>query len=363
VFDQVLRIVEKQGLLKGKVVGVDSTYLRADASMKTIVRRDTAEGYQQYLRRLAKESGIKEPTAEDLRRMDRKRQGKRTSNKDWQSPVDPDSRVARLKDGRTRLAHKAEHVVDMESGAIAHADILDATSGDASTITDSLDAADARLSRVREKNDDDHDDTPPAGGSSDAPSTAKHIKEVCGDKGYHKAKTLRDIERRGIRSYIPERKQSGKRRFTDKGGYLTCLAFHKNRARVRRAKGKALQRRRGELIERTFAHICETGGHRRVRLRGRDNIRKRYLIQTAAFNLAVVMRKIIGVGTPRGFADAKKGLVSVLLVLWGLMRSLSTVYNRRLSWVTHYASPCPMRDFTLPMTTAAPALHARSTGC
>lgn len=315
VFELVLRIVEDNGLLKGKVVGVDSTYLRADASMKSIVRKDTGEGYQEYLRGLAKEAGINNPKAEDLRKMDRKRKGKKTSNQDWESPVDEDSRVARLKDGRTRLAHKAEHVVDMDSGAIVHADIQDATAGDATTIIESLDNADEMLSRTKDDHSDD-DDAPPPSSGDDSPRQAKHIKEVCGDKGYHKAETLREIEKRGIRSYIPEREQKGKRRFTDKGGFCTSRAFHGNRARVSRAKSKALQRKRGELIERSFAHICETGGHRRVRLRGRQNIRKRYLIQTAGFNLGVVLRKLIGFGTPRGLANARDEAKSALFVLW-----------------------------------------------
>lgn len=353
VFELVLRIVEDKGLLKGKVVGVDSTYLRADASMKSIVRKDTGQGYQEYLRRLAKEAGIENPTAEDLRKMDRKRKGKRTSNKDWESPVDKDSRVARLKDGRTRLAHKAEHVVDMESGAIIHADIQDATVGDASTIAEGLDAADERLSRNR---DDDNDETPSGSDTEDAPRRAEHIKEVCADKGYHKAQTIREIEQRGIRSYIPERDQKGPRRFTDKGGRCTYRAFHKNRARVRRAKGKALQRKRGELIERSFAHICETGGHRRVRLRGRENIRKRYLLQTAGFNLGVVLRKLIGRGTPRGLVDARKGLHFALFVLWVALRPVAAAASAPRWWLPSY------QMFTSAVTPRG-LFVATSTGC
>lgn len=331
VFDFALGVVDKHGLLRGKVVGVDSTYLRADASMKGIVRRDTEEGYNAYLERLAKDAGIEEPSAEDLRRMDRTREGKRTSNKDWKSPVDDDARIARMKDGTTRLSHKAEHVVDMEAGAIVHAEILDATTGDASSIVDSVDKADARLTSIR--SDDDDDGAPPAS-SEDGPRETKQIKEACGDKGYHKATTIRELERRGVRTYIPERKQRGKRRFTDKGGWCTARAVYKNRARVGRAKGKALQRKRGELIERSFAHVLETGGHRRARLRGRDNITKRYLVHVAGFNLSLVLRKLLGFGTPRGYTSARKGLLAVyfvLLVLWASIRAMSAT----LLWQWH----------------------------
>lgn len=311
VFDLVLGIVDEHGLLNGKVAGVDSTYLRADASMKSIVRRDTGDGYNAYLARLANDAGIQEPTAEDLRRMDRTRKGKRTSNKKWESPTDDDARIARMKDGTTRLAHKAEHVARMKSGAVVHADVLDATTGDASSLVDSVSKADERLSHVR----DDDDDAPGASCGPELPPT-KHIKEVCGDKGYHKAMTIRELQRRGVRTYIPERKQKGQRRFTDKGGWFTARAVYANRARVNRSKGKALQRKRGELIERSFAHILETGGHRRVRLRGRANITKRYLVHVAGFNLSVVLRQLLGFGTPRGFASAPERLFAAFLVLW-----------------------------------------------
>jgi transposase len=235
VFDLVLGIVDEHGLLNGKVAGVDSTYLRADASMKSIVRRDTGDGYNAYLARLANDAGVQEPTAEDLRRMDRTRKAKRTSNKHWESPVDGDARIARMKDGTTRLAHKAEHVVDMESGAVVHADVLDATTGDASSIVDSVGKADERLSHVRNDDDDDA----PGASSGDEPRPTKHIKEVCGDKGYHKAITIRELQRRGVRTYIPERKQKGQRRFTDKGGWFTARAVYANRARSKPLQGQS----------------------------------------------------------------------------------------------------------------------------
>ena len=208
-----------------------------------------------------------------------------------------------MKNGTTRLAHKAEHVVDMQAGVIIHAEILDATTGDPSSIVDSIDKADTRLGAIR----DDDDDDAPLASSGDGPCATKQIKEACGDKGYHKATTIRELERRGVRTYIPERKQRGKRRFTDKGGWCTARAVYKNRARVARAKGKALQRKRGELIERTFAHVLETGGLRRARLRGRDNITKRYLVHIAGLSPKLGVTQAAGLWHPARVRGCPKG--------------------------------------------------------
>lgn len=306
VFCFVLRVLQEKGLARGEVVGVDSTYLRADASMKTIVRRDSGESYKEYLRRLAREAGIENASDEELRRMDRKRKGKKTSNADWKSSTDADAEIVRLKDGRTRLGYKAEHVVDMESGALVGVDVMAATTGDASSIEESLARADENLARDADEDDRDEDDT--MGGSTT-------IKEVVADKGYHKASTIRSLKSKRIRTYIPERRQNGERHWAAHGGRETARAVYENRARVKRAKSKKLQRRRGELIERSFAHVCETGQHRRVRLRGRSNVRKRYLIQTTGFNLGILMRSIIGVGTPREAVNRAAALAEALLAL------------------------------------------------
>ncbi len=312
VFRFVMRILNEKGLTQGKVAGVDATYLRADASMKTIVRKGSGEGYKGYLRKLAKEAGIEQPTDEDLRRLDRKRKGKKASNEEWESPIDPDAEIVRLKDGRTRLGYKAEHVVDMESGALLAADVMAATTSDATSLKSSLEQAEQNLDRVNDDDDDERDD------DDDAPGSGRHIEEVTGDKGYHKASTIRELDEDGVRTYIPERIQHGKRRWERHGGRKTAEAVYRNRARMKRAKGKALQRKRGELIERSFAHVCETGQHRRVRLRGEENVRKRYLVQAAAFNLGLLMRTLFGVGTPREAVNRLKAILALLrtLVLW-----------------------------------------------
>jgi transposase len=318
VFRFVMRVLNEKGLLRGKVAGIDSTYLRADASMKSIVRKGSGEGYKGYLRKLAKEAGIEQPTDEELRRFDRNRKGKKTSNEEWESPTDPDAEIVRLKDGRTRLGYKAEHVVDMETGALLAVDVMPATTSDAASIERSVELAEKNVERAvstdendendeSDKNDDDDDNA--AGGS-------RHIRELTADKGYHKATTIRSLDEKRVRTYIPERAQAGKRHWDKHGGRATAQAVYRNRARVQRAKGKGLQRKRGELIERSFAHVCETGQHRRVRLRGEENVRKRYLIQAAAYNLSLLMRQMLGAGTPREAAarlEATFPLVSALI--------------------------------------------------
>jgi transposase len=315
VFRFVLGIVESKGLLRGKVAGVDSTYLRADASMKTIVRKDTGDDYTTYLKKLCEAHGVENPTVEDARRMDRKRKGKKTSNKDWESPTDAGARIVRLKDGRTRLGYKAEHVVDLETGAVVAAEMYSADDADTATLRSSLEAARENVAAVRAESNcegsrDDHDDAPPPAAPS---GESRPMIEVVSDKGYHKVQLLFELGRAEYRTYIPVPDQKGRRSFTDKGGMLAREAFHHNRVRVRRAKGKKLLRLRGERIERTFALACETGAHRRVRLRGRDNARKRYIAHVAALNLGLVMRTLFGHGTPRQAADAV--LAALIMVL------------------------------------------------
>jgi hypothetical protein len=336
VFRFVLGIVERHGLLRGRVVGVDSTYLRADASMKAIVRRDTGEAYQEYLKKLAQEAGIEEPTAEDCRRLDRKRK-KRTSNKEWESKTDPDAKITRLKDGRTRLGYKAEHVVDLETGAIIAAPVHPADQADTATIIESLECARENVHAVVEiltelepKDTDDDDPAPPTAPVSHEPAEEQPAVDVFGDKGYHSASVINKLEESGFRPYIPERKQSGKRHWSDKGGRKVARAVYRNRARLKSKRSRRLHRMRGERVERTFALICETGAARRTRLRGKTNMEKRYRIQAAAANLGLVLRKLIRVGTPRAFHSARARLARAGLRLFSLVCLLMAVIGRAL---------------------------------
>jgi len=281
IFDEVFRFVldcaREQGLLKGKTVAVDATFLEASAAMKSIVRRDTGENWGEYIKRLAEEEGVENPRDEDARRLDRKRK-KSVSNEDWESKTDPDSRIAKMKDGRTHLAYKAEHAVDLDTDIVVAASIYRADHSDYDSLAVTLDDANEHLAAVDED---------------------LAIEEAVMDKGYHKVDTLVECEQRDIRSYIPERKTSGRRKWKDKPA-ASEHAFRANRRRVRGPRNASLQRRRSEYVERTFAHSCESGGGRRSHLRGLYDVGKRWIAHLAARNLGVIIRSITGVGTPRG---------------------------------------------------------------
>jgi transposase len=295
VFQFVLAIAETKKLIGGKTVGVDSTMLEANAAMKSIVRRDTGEDWKEYVARLMKEEGViekdHEPTVEEVRRYDKQRKNKKVSNEDWVSKSDAESQITRMKDGRTHLAYKAEHVVDLKTDLVLAAEIRPATAADTATMVDSVVQAQVNLEQ--------------------AGSDTK-IEEVAADKGYHAANTLELSEFVGFRTYIPESKRKDDRVWTDKPAEFQ-RAVYNNRRRVRRNKGKRLQRLRSEHCERTFAHICDSGGMRRSWLRGLANVTKRYLIATAAHNLGRILRKLFGVGKPKALQGS--GSLAALMQL------------------------------------------------
>ena len=276
VFTWILQRLANAGLVKGKTVGIDATTLEANAALRTIVRRDTGEGYQHFLTKLAQVSGIETPARADLARIDRNRK-KKGSNDDWTHPHDADAKITKMKDGRTHLAHKAEHAVDLETGAVVAVTIQDADEGDTTTSRETLIEAAEQIEAVRPHGDG--------------------LKEVVGDKGYHSNESLVDLEAVGVRSYISE-PDRGRRNWRKNPAARD--AVYRNRRRIRGARGQRLLRLRGERLERPFAHLYETGGMRRVFLRGHQNIRKRLLVHIGGFNLGLLMRKLIGVGTPRG---------------------------------------------------------------
>ncbi len=289
VFAWVLGVLAARGLLKGQRVAIDATTLEANAAMRSIVRRDTGESYEEFLRGLAKASGMETPTREDLARLDRKRK-KRTSNEEWKSPADEDARIAKMKDGSTHLAHKAEHAVDLDTGAVLGVTLQGADQGDTATLDRTLSEAGMavaeQVGREAELRPEDKPKVNVAG-----------IEEAVADKGYHSGAVMQRMKAYGVRSYIPEKKQKGRRNWAGKAAERQ--AVYANRRRVRGGYGKSLLRRRGELLERSFAHCYETGGMRRCHLRGRENILKRQLVHVGAFNLSLVLRKLLGAGTPR----------------------------------------------------------------
>ena len=299
VFTWVLQRLADANLVHGHTIGIDATTLEANAAMRTIVRRDTGEAYEAWLTRLAAASGIATPTRAELARFDRTRK-KKGSNDDWTHPHDPDAKITKLKDGRTHLAHKAEHAVDLATGAVVGVTVQDADDGDTTTMVETLiDAAD-RLGAV---------------------DGATGVAEVVGDKGYHSNATMVAFHELGLRSYVSE-PDRGRRNWKDKAA--ARAAVYANRRRIRGARGQRLLRQRGELLERPNAHLYETGRMRRTHLRGHPNILKRLLVHVGGFNLGLLMQQLTGVGTPRSLqgraAAIRTALTGLLVALWERVR-------------------------------------------
>lgn len=290
VFRWVIKVLTGEGLIRGKTISIDATTLEANAAMKSIVRREDGQSYEEYLKGLAQAAGMENPTREQLARLDRKRK-KKGSNQEWMSPSDPDARITKMKDGGTHLAHKAEHAVDLSSGALLAVTLQGADQGDTTTIHQTLAEAGEAVAELIEheaKTTPQEEPQVHVGG----------VEEVVADKGYHSGEVLKGLHDGDVRSYIPE-PDRGRRNWKGKGKAEEQKRTYENRRRVRGDRGKRLQKIRSELTERSFAHLYETGGMRRVHLRGRENILKRLLIQGAAFNLSLILRKMIGVGKPR----------------------------------------------------------------
>ena len=299
VFGRVLELLKGSGLLSGKTLGVDSTTLEANAAMRTIVRRDDGLGYDEWLQQVARASGIETPTRKDLTTLDRKRP-KKGSNKDWVHPHDPEARITKMKDGRTRLAHKLEQAVDMETGALVAVTVQTMDGGDVASLPNTLDEAERQLEVVQVE-----------------------PEEVVADKGYHSNKTMTGVKERELRSYVSEPNR-GRRKWKNNRDAQTPT--YDNRRRIRGNRGMRLLRQRGEKVERGFAHLLVTGGLRRVHIRGQEEIRKRMLIHAAAFNLGLLMRKRFGVGTPR----ALRGLATVPAALATQVTTRVSRFFRRI---------------------------------
>jgi len=309
-FDAVIRIAKAKGLVKGKTLAVDSTTLEANAAMKAIVRRDTGKNWKEYVRGLAEDEGLDDPSDDDLRRFDRSRRDKKVSNKDWKSPSDPDARIAKMKDGRTRLAYKAQHAIDTDTEIIVSATIHRADSPDSELLKDAV---------------------IDVGGVTESAATP-NFREVVADKGYFKVAMLAWLEDRDIRSYISQPRSRNKRRWTDKPeGHER--AYRNNRRRSAGTRSSELHRLRSERVERSFAHTCRTGRARRTWLRGVADVTKRYLLQAAGRNLGTIMRSLFGFGTPRALQAAGAAAVELL----------SDLVNAITAFWRHFATKVPGR--------------------
>lgn len=303
VFAYVLEILKKEKLLKGKKIGLDASNIEANAAMRTIRRKIDGVRYEAYLKALAKQSGLEDATKEELSRFDRNRPNKSCSNKEWENPNDPDAKVTKMKDGRTHFAYKSEHAMDLETGAMVSAVIHPADRGDTESAWETLAEAGENLHDIQE---------------TGTVETA-YLQECVADRGYHSGQVLADLKEAGIRTYIAEPNR-GPRKW--KGKQDQREAVYGNRSRLKRGKSKGLHRKRAEILERSFAHMLDSGGMRRVWLRGRENVWKRYLIHACAFNLSLVMRNLYRVGTPRGMEALVRLLLRLLLALIAPFRPL-----------------------------------------
>jgi transposase len=329
VFTWVQQRLVEVGLLKGKTVAIDATTLEANAAMRSIVRRDTAETYQEFLTRLAQASGIETPTREDVARLDRKRK-KKTSNKEWTNPHDPDAKVTKMKEGRTHLAHKAEHAVDLETGAIVTVTLQGADQGDTTTIVETVTAAVEQIEAAQ--------------ADVDAPQP---LEEIITDKGYHSNRIMVELDALGVRSYVAEPDRGRRDWSKDPEAQAPVYA---NRRRTRGRRGRRLMRQRGERIERSFAHVYDTGGMRRTHLRGHANILKRLLIHAGGFNLGLVMRHLIGLGTPRGLQGQLAAVLALVAAL--STRIVELWHGGTLPSVDHSSAFTPDHRFELPPVAA-----------
>ena len=283
VFAWVLELLASQGLVKGRRVGVDASTMEANAAMRSIVRRDTGEGWQAMLERLAAESGIATPSVDQLRQFDRMRKGKKVSNAEWASPIDSAARITRMKDGRTRLAYKPEHAVDLDTGAIIAAPVHPGDAADTATLAATLEVATANLA---------------------ATGLAPHAgepAEAVADKGYHSREVLKALAGGPWTTRIAEPRRHDVLRWHGDGD--ARRAVYGNRRRLLSGVAKIALALRAVLCERSFAHLLDRGGMRRTWLRGRDNVAKRYLVHVAGHNLGLLMRALLGAGTPRAAAE------------------------------------------------------------
>jgi transposase len=340
VFTFVLTEVARRGMLKGKTIGIDATTLEANAAMRSIVRRDTGESYMEYLRRLAEEAGIDSTDDDAVRRMDRKRK-KKTSNEEWVNPHDRDAEVTKMKNGATHLAYKAEQAVDLDTGAIVAITTQGGAVGDTTSVQETLPAAGFAVAEQIA--------TPTAKGRYEV--YEQGMCEVVTDKGYHSGPSLAAMGEMGVRTYVSVPHQP---RRNWKGKPEQQAAFYANSRRVEGERGKGLLRRRGEFLERPFAHQYETGALRRVHVRGRGNVAKRVLLQAAAFNLALILRSITKAGTPKGLADLK---IKLFCALWRALAALSPHYPPTTS--SHEISSAKSHPLAKQRSSSPPFRHCR----
>lgn len=299
VFGLVLKALKKHKLLKGRKLGIDASVMEANASLRSLQHRLTGDAYAEYVKKLAEAAGVDTSDPAAVRRFDRKRPGRKTSNDEWYNPHDPDAKVGRTKRGATRMIYKPEHVVDMETGAIVDADVRPGDEHDTADLTGRLLEAEFRMNRALEE-----------------PEGTKRADTVVADMGYFKLDELSQLQDLEFETIVRDPLSNRRLDKLTESGRAALDSAH---AAVASEGGKALLKRRGELVERPFEHVLDCGAARRTTLRDRANIRKRYLIQAACANISLLMRHLIGFGTPKqALAGSRAAIEAVLTTIFGL---------------------------------------------
>jgi hypothetical protein len=336
----VLSMLHEHGLLKGRKLGIDSSVIEANASLRALEHRNTEESYWDYVTKLAAEAGVNPEDPKAVRRFDKKRPGRKTSNEDWVNPHDPDAKVGKTKDGATDMIYKPEHITDLESGAIISAEVRPGDQGDTKELTERVMGAIGTLAEV---------------------CGSEHLerlgRELAADEGYFALEEIGSLQELDVRTVIAD-PLSGRRR-KDLSAEEKAVLHRASRA-VQSKSGKALLRRRGEHLERGFAHVLDHGGCRRATLRGTMNLTKRYLVAVLTHNLSVCMRKLHGFGTPKQWVACGG---PIFALIYTILRRLLT----RIAWIciqpsTIIANLSACREFWQP----APICDFRpsfSTGC
>lgn len=311
VFGLVLRALKGRKLLKGKHLALDTSVIEANASLRSLRNRFTKEEYGEYVKRLAEKSGVDTSDPKEVKRFDKKRPGRKTSNTEWENPHDPDAKVGLDKKGATRMIYKPEHAVDLETGAIVDVELNLGDEHDAKDLAERVLDLEARMNE-----------------SLDAAPDVARIETIIADMGYHALGEMSKLQQLGIRTAISDPVRNRNRSKMDEA----------ERSALRRAgrtlsgkQIKAIARRRGELCERSFEHTLDCGGARRTTLRGRDNILKRYLVQAMTTNISLLMRSLCGIGTlKQSWAASEELLISIARVLNRLRGAMQHRFAIRL---------------------------------
>ena len=317
VFEVVLSALKAHGLFKGRHLGIDSSVIEANASLRTLVHRNTEQAYREYVKELAEKEGVDPQDEAAVRRFDKNRPGRRTSNEEWKNPHDPQAKVGRTKDGACDMIYKPEHVTDLESGTIVQAEVLEGDHADTKALTERVACAVEVVNRIV-ANDED-----------------AVVRCLTADKGYFAIEEIARIQEFDIRTVIGDANAARRR----KEGMAAPLrkSLHRAACALKSQSGKALLRKRGMHLERSFEHVLDEGGMRRATLRGKENLVKRHKIAAACFNLSLLLRTLLGVGTPKQWAAAVYGLLEALIAhLFGLVWLFRTLYVAAQDFVSHF---------------------------